>query len=102
MKRSQQSFTCYVILISLALAVTTTLAIPDAFGAEPFCAAGSNPNPSVIFCDDFEDGAALVRPGRYFEHNDNSGEFVIVNGVGLNGSRGMRAVWQPGKVDAGD
>jgi hypothetical protein len=101
MKRSKQSFTCYVILISLALAVTTTLAIPHAFGVEPFCAAGSNPNPSVIFCDDFEDGAALVRPGRYFEHDSNSGEFVIVNGVGLNGSHGMRALWQPGEVDAG-
>lgn len=49
-------------------------------------------HPEWIFCDDFEDGTAMVRQGRYFEHDNNGGDFVIVEGVGLRGSRGMKVV----------
>lgn len=58
-------------------------------------------HPEWIFCDDFEDGTPLVREGRYFEHDDNNGDFVIADGTGLNGSKGMRARWQTGGVGAG-
>lgn len=39
-------------------------------------------HPDCNFCDDFEDGTLLVRQGRYFEHDDNNGDFVIINGAG--------------------
>ena len=54
-----------------------------------------------IFCDDFEDTGALVKQGRYFEYDDNAGDFVSKPGIGLNGSRGMQVRWQIGEVGAG-
>jgi len=58
-------------------------------------------HPEWIFCDDFEDPTPLRRRGRYFEHDNDGGDFVVVDGVGLNGSRGMRARFQAGEVSAG-
>jgi len=58
-------------------------------------------HPEWIFCDDFEDDTPLKRPGRYFEHDNDGGDFIVVDGVGLNGSRGMRARFQAGEVSAG-
>jgi len=58
-------------------------------------------HPDWIFCDDFDEGTSLVRDGRYFEHDDDGGEFVVVDGVGLGGSHGMRTLWQAGEVGAG-
>lgn len=65
------------------------------------CSNWQSTHPEWIFCDDFEDGTAFVRQGRYFEYDDNSGDFVPVPGAGLNGSMGMRALWQSGEVNAG-
>lgn len=42
-----------------------------------------------------------MRQGRYFEHDDNNGDFVITDGTGLNSSKGIRARWQTGEVGAG-
>ena len=53
----------------------------------------------VIFCDDFESDASLV--DRYFEYDNANGSFIAVAGVGRDGSRGMRAVWQKGQEEAG-
>jgi hypothetical protein len=58
-------------------------------------------HPEWIFCDDFEDNTPLKRQGRYFEHDNAGGDFIVVDGVGLNGSRGMRARFQSGQVSAG-
>lgn len=58
-------------------------------------------HPEWIFCDDFEDNSPLVGRGRYFEYNDNQGDFIMMDGVGLNHSKGMRALWQRGEVSAG-
>lgn len=59
-------------------------------------------HPEWIFCDDFESDEPMIKTGRYFEYVDNGGEFVPVNGAGVNGSRGMRAKWQQGGVEAGN
>ncbi len=59
-------------------------------------------HPEWIFCDDFESNAPLVGNGRYFEMDDNKGDFTVVTGTGRAGSRGMRAIWQPGEVEAGN
>ncbi|MCU0918313.1 MAG: hypothetical protein MUC88_27670 [Planctomycetes bacterium] len=58
-------------------------------------------HPEWIFCDDFEDKTPLRRQGRYFEHDNDGGDFVVVDGVGLNGSRGLRARYQAKEVSAG-
>ncbi|MBN1578824.1 MAG: hypothetical protein JW913_19850 [Chitinispirillaceae bacterium] len=58
-------------------------------------------HPEWIFCDDFEDTGALVKPGRYFEYDDNDGDFANINGVGIDGSHGMRVRFQEGEVGAG-
>jgi hypothetical protein len=58
-------------------------------------------HPEWIFCDDFEDGTPLNRQGRYFEYDRDGGDFIVVDGVGLNGSRGLRTRFQSGEVSAG-
>lgn len=65
------------------------------------CTGWQTAHPDWIFCDDFESTTPLVAQGRYFEHDDDDGEFVPVAGAGLGGSRGMRARWQVGEVGAG-
>jgi len=39
--------------------------------------------------------------GRYFEYGDNDGDFMVVDTVGVQGSRGMEVIWQQGEVGAG-
>lgn len=39
-------------------------------------------HPEWIFCDDFEDNTPLKRQGRYFEHDNDGGDFVVVDGNG--------------------
>jgi hypothetical protein len=58
-------------------------------------------HPEWLFCDDFDAGEPLVREGRYFEYDDDDGDFIPLEGTGLGGSRAMRALWQPGEVSAG-
>jgi hypothetical protein len=80
------------------LLVIVTMYVP-AFSGE--CENWRERHPEWIFCDDFEDTGALVKTGRYFEHDDNDGDFVILKGVGLEGSHGMRVRFQTGEVGAG-
>ncbi len=75
--------------------------LPTALHAASECDTWQSRKPEWIFCDDFEKGGALVAPGRYFEYGDNQGDFVPSAGAGLQGSIGMRALWQSGEVDAG-
>jgi hypothetical protein len=81
--------------------VLLTLAMPAPALAQTECEDWQTLHPDWIFCDDFDDGTSLVRDGRYFEHDDDGGEFVVVDGVGLGGSHGMQTLWQAGEVGAG-
>ena len=45
----------------------------------------------TIFCDDFESTDTLS--ARYMEWDTHDGDFVPLDGVGRDGSRGMRALW---------
>ncbi len=65
------------------------------------CTNWQQAHPEWVFCDDFEDGTALVRTGRYFEYDNNAGDFAPISGVGMNGSIGMRTIFQVGEVTAG-
>jgi hypothetical protein len=58
-------------------------------------------HPEWIFCDDFESDGPMVTTGRYFEYGDNNGDFVVMEGVGFNNSKGMQVVFQQGEVGAG-
>ncbi|MHC4396972.1 MAG: hypothetical protein ACYS1A_15120 [Planctomycetota bacterium] len=58
-------------------------------------------HPEWIFCDDFEVDTAFVREGRYFEYDSDGGDFVPVEGLGIDGSKGMRVVFQNSEVGAG-
>ena len=71
-----------------------------AFGSE--CESWKTLHPEWVFCDDFEDNTPLVGQGRYFEYDNDGGDFTILDVVGLNNSKGMRALWQQGEVGAGN
>lgn len=81
---------------------------PSARPEEPPLDGDSNPNPGLlrecdspaagwIFCDDFEQD----RLHTYFAHNSAGGRFTRASGVGVEGSSGMRTVWEPGLVSVG-
>jgi hypothetical protein len=81
------------IIASILLGTTAGHAV------ESFCPNGSAPDPHVIWCDDFDDG---ISPGqKYFEYDNNKGDFVPVSGQGVNGSVAMQVKWQTGEVSAG-
>lgn len=53
----------------------------------------------TIWCDDFENSVPLEQ--KYFEYDSNNGDFVVLDTVGRDHSRGIRIVWQKGEVSAG-
>ncbi|NIM94481.1 MAG: hypothetical protein GTO18_12335 [Anaerolineales bacterium] len=65
------------------------------------CANWQVAHPEWIFCDDFEVDAPMVGMGRYFEFDDDGGDFSRMESIGVNGSYGMRVLWQQGEVGAG-
>lgn len=91
--------------LAAAIVLLLTLAFLQpprpARAAAPECRDAPN-HPEWIFCDDFEDGSALQRPGRYFEYGNLQNGFTLAEGVGVQGSSGMRVHWQPGQVEAGN
>ena len=58
-------------------------------------------HPEWIFCDDFEMNQPMVGMGRYFEYQDDGGDFIRMNGIGFEDSYAMRVKWEPGEVGAG-
>ena len=59
-------------------------------------------HPEWIFCDDFENEDPMIADGRYFAYDNDGGDFVVMDGVGVNGSRGLRVIFQEDEVEAGD
>ncbi|MBK9108469.1 MAG: T9SS type A sorting domain-containing protein [Saprospiraceae bacterium] len=55
--------------------------------------------PGTIWCDDFEINIPFDQ--KYFEYNNNGGDFVRLDQVGRDQSYGMRVKWQQGEVGAG-
>jgi hypothetical protein len=96
-------------VLALALPLASACAQPtglDAAGRDtgeipdrgrPALAECQAPLPGWVWCDDFEED----RLGSYFEILNPSGSFGPADGVGLDGSRGIRARWQRGQVNAG-
>lgn len=65
----------------------------------PACFTCRDAPAGTIFCDDFETDEDISN--RYFGYDNNDREFIRMNGVGRNGSTGMRVRWQKGEVEAG-
>jgi hypothetical protein len=84
----------------LFLAAAFAAALP-AFPASE-CDTWQDRHPEWIFCDDFEKSGALVAANRYWEYDDNAGDFKPVAGTGIKGGTAMRALWQAGEVEAGN
>ena len=91
MFKLRKPFACAILLLASASAVRSSE-----------CDGWQTRRPEWIFCDDFEKPGAMVGPGRYFEYNNNQGDFTTVPGVGVQSSTGLRARWQPGEIDAGN
>lgn len=85
------------------LLVLAPLCSFDALAVEPRCPGGSSPDPAVLFCDDFDGDAPQADPDqKYFEYKMGPENlFVPVAGVGVGGSRAMRAHWNAGQTQAG-
>lgn len=88
-----------LVIFCLSLYFFTLEFAPVSIAAE--CQNWQTLHPDWIFCDDFETNAPLVGTGRYFEHNSDGGDFVVLDHVGLDGSKAMRALWQTDEVSAG-
>ncbi|MBK9221290.1 MAG: T9SS type A sorting domain-containing protein [Saprospiraceae bacterium] len=63
------------------------------------CFVCKNAPEGTIWCDDFEDNIPLSQ--KYFEYNNNSGDFIRLDKVGRDQTYGMRVKWQKGEVSAG-
>jgi hypothetical protein len=63
------------------------------------CPGGSSPDATILWCDDFEDGVAMTT--KYFDYDNDGGEFVPVAGKGFGGSTAMQVIWQAGEDAAG-
>lgn len=78
-----------VLVITLAIVQTVSMAQ---------CFSCKNAPAGTIFCDDFETDDLN---SKYFEINNNAGDFVRKSGVGRDGTYGMRIRWQKAEVGAG-
>ena len=90
-------------LLIWAAVVSCVFSAP-AYSLEPFCPGGSQPSSNVIFCDDFDGAPPALRQsgGKYFEIDTGpTGQFVPQSGIGVDGSKAMRATWTTGQVSAG-
>src|ERR1700704_5279961 len=91
------------ILISLVITFWITVSCKkrgvSLSGAVKVCFTCDSVPEGTIFCDDFESETALTE--RYFEYDDNGGDFVRLAKVGRDGSAGMRVIWQQGETSAG-
>lgn len=70
-----------------------------ASNVEKNCFSCKTMTEGTIFCDDFENDTPLSE--KYFEYDNNNGDFIRLAGAGRDGSMGMRAIWQKGEVSAG-
>lgn len=76
---------------------SVTIMAPPGGGGAPTSEC-SSPQPAWIWCDDFEQD----RLSRYFEMDNGGGGFGRVNGVGRNGSPGVRIRFTSGQVEGGN
>ena len=91
-----------MVLVAPAIILLCLFSATSSFAFTNECQNWEVLHPGWIFCDDFESDILLVKKGRYFEHTNKGGTFFPIEGVGIENSRGMRVLWRPGEVDAGN
>ncbi|HVP29660.1 MAG TPA: hypothetical protein VMW35_10930 [Myxococcota bacterium] len=84
---------------ALRIAALLLLVASPARAAEPGCPGSAQPDPNILFCEDYEDPAPLSQ--RFVEYNPDGTSFVRAANVGVGGSYGMKATFQAGQVAAG-
>lgn len=89
----------YVCFILFICPILWMLPLADASGAEPKCPGGANPDPAIIWCDDFEDSTPMQN--KYFEFDSRNGDFARTNTDSFHGDYSLRSRWKAGEVDAG-
>ena len=77
-------FTKSVYMLCIGLIIISILISPV---ISQECIDWESEHPEWIFCDDFESSDPMTANGRYFEYDDNGGDFVVMNDLGVNGSR---------------
>lgn len=85
--------------ILAAVILSVTLASTQAHAVEPGCPGSSNPNPSILHCDDFDDGRAMSE--KWNTYTSKEGGLVPIAGTGVDGSTAMRARHNAGQVSIG-
>jgi hypothetical protein len=85
-----------ICLISITYLIINTVIINTTNGQ---CFSCQDAPSGTIFCDDFEDNTPLDK--KYFEVNNNSGDFIRMEQAGRDNTYGMRVKWQKGEVAAG-
>lgn len=87
-------------LFMFSISITSAVFISSPVTAiESFCPGGSAPDPSVIWCDDFDNLVPMSQ--KYWEYDNNNGDFVPLAGAGVGGSSAMQVKWQTSEVGAG-
>lgn len=83
-------FFCWILLICIQIQGTSLFSQ---------CFSCKHAPPGTIWCDDFEDDIPFNQ--KYFEYNNNGGDFIRLANAGRDSSYGMRVKWQAGEVGAG-
>lgn len=83
----------------LPILAILSLNIEIVVASEVFCPDGSNPDPAVIWCDDFEDGLPLT--DKYYEFDHDDGDFIRDSADSFQGEYSLRARFQQNEIDAG-
>lgn len=63
------------------------------------CFSCQSAPPGTIWCDDFEEDIPMEQ--KYFEYNNNGGDFIRIEKTGRDQTYGMRVKWQKGEISAG-
>jgi len=87
--------TIYTYYFLILLLIFQILAIP----VYSQCFSCKNAPVGTIWCDDFEEDIPFNQ--KYFEYNNNGGDFIRLEKIGRDSSYGMRVKWQAGEVGAG-
>lgn len=87
-----------------AISVLFAIYVHASHAAEVFCPTGSAPDPAVIWCDSFETdelGPGETVGEKYYEFDDDNGEFARTTADRAHGDYSLRARYQTGEIDAG-
>ena len=96
-----------VLLALQAVAIVTGATLSGAslnatgVGDAVVCPGGTNPDPNVLFCDNFDAGGWVITDYSDYSTGTNA-DFGVFASEGKNGTTALRAVWAIGNDNAGN